>query len=961
MDNRTLEREKQTLKYWQDNQIFQKSLKKKSPKGDYVFYDGPPFATGTPHYGHIVASLMKDAVPRFWTMNGYHVARRWGWDCHGLPVENLIEKELKIESKKQIEEEVSVCGFNEACKLSVMRYAQVWKDFIPKIGRWVDMDDDYKTMDPHYMESIWWVFKTLFDKGLIYEGYKSMHICPRCDTTLSNFEVTQGYKDIKDLSVIAKFELKDKPGTFVLAWTTTPWTLPGNVALAVGKDIDYVCLEIPVGFNPSEYDMDLEIEPGNYIFSEESAKNNNSDKLHKLHFLTYQDNINSKKFKGSDLIGKKYQPLFDYYLNADLANKENIYTIQAADFVSTEDGTGVVHIAPGFGQDDLNLGIEKKLPTILHVNPQGQFKAEVKDFAGLNVKPKDDVSAADKKVIEYLKDKKLLFAVEEYEHSYPHCWRCDTPLLNYATSSWFVKVTDIKKDLIKNNKKVSWTPAHLRDGRFGKWLENATDWAISRQRYWGAPLPVWKCDCGQIITVGSIKELEELSGNEVKDLHKHIVDEIKIKCDKCGQEAKRIPDVLDCWFESGSMPYAQVHYPFENKKWFEENFPAEFIAEGVDQTRGWFYTLMVLSTALFNKPAFENVIVNGIVLAEDGQKMSKRLKNYPEPDLIVDKYGADALRYYLLTSPVMEAETLNFSEEGVKEALQKLIMLSGNVLSFYKMYEQGNKIKVLDSKNILDKWILAKLNQLIFEVTQNMEKYDLVRSARPLQDFVNELSTWYLRRSRDRFKDGDEPGINTLGFVLREFAKVSAPFVPFLAEHLYQSVCDDFESVHLEQWPKANKKLIDEKLLAEMELTRQIVEKGLAARANAGIKIRQPLSFYATNLTKSLDKELVELIKDELNVKEIKFGKEEKLDLEITEELKQEGLVREVVRQINQKRKDLSLTVNDKVPVYQVGLDELFAKYGEQIKKLSGASEIINQEIPEMKDIEGGKIGIKIN
>lgn len=965
MDNRTLEREKQTLKYWQDNQIFQKSLKKKSPKGDYVFYDGPPFATGTPHYGHIVASLMKDAVPRFWTMNGYHVARRWGWDCHGLPVENLIEKELKIESKKQIEEEVSVCGFNEACKLSVMRYAQVWKDFIPKIGRWVDMEDDYKTMDPHYMESIWWVFKTLFDKGLIYEGYKSMHICPRCDTTLSNFEVTQGYKDVTDLAVTAKFELVDEPGTFVLAWTTTPWTLPGNVALAVGKDIDYSIWKITdLSTNKSEkviFASDLVNKIlGNDIFFD--GKNFSGKVVSGI----LGSGIN-KEFEligrviGKDLTNKKYQPLFDYFINADLKNKENIYTIQTADFVSTEDGTGVVHIAPGFGQDDLNLGKEKNLPTILHVNPQGQFISEVRDFAGLSVKPLGDTQKTDVEIIKYLAVKNLLFAKEKYTHSYPHCWRCDTPLLNYATSSWFVKVTDIKKDLIKNNKKVSWTPAHLRDGRFGKWLENATDWAISRQRYWGAPLPVWKCDCGQIITVGSIKELEELSGNEVKDLHKHIVDEIKIKCDKCGQEAKRIPDVLDCWFESGSMPYAQVHYPFENKKWFEENFPAEFIAEGVDQTRGWFYTLMVLSTALFNKPAFENVIVNGIVLAEDGQKMSKRLKNYPEPDLIVDKYGADALRYYLLTSPVMEAETLNFSEEGVKEALQKLIMLSGNVLSFYKMYEQSNEIKALDSKNILDKWILAKLNQLMFEVTQNMEKYDLVRSARPLQDFVNELSTWYLRRSRDRFKDGDEPGINTLGFVLREFAKVSAPFVPFLAEHLYQSVCDDFESVHLEQWPKANKKLIDEKLLAEMELTRQIVEKGLAARANAGIKIRQPLSFYATNLTKSLDKELVELIKDELNVKEIKFGKEEKLDLEITEELKQEGLVREVVRQINQKRKDLSLTVNDKVPVYQVGLDELFAKHGEQIMRVSGGSEIINQEIPEMKDIEGGKIGIKIN
>lgn len=935
MNSKFSEKEAEILKFWQDNKIFEKSLEKDSPKGDYVFYDGPPFATGTPHYGHIVASLMKDVVPRFWTMNGYHVGRKWGWDTHGLPIENLIEKEKGISSKKDIEEKIGVKAFNESCYASVMKYADVWKSFIPRMGRWVDMKNDYKTMDLTYMESIWWVFKTMYDKGLIYEGYKSMHICPRCETTLSQSEVTEGYKDVTDLSVIAKFELIDEPGTFVLAWTTTPWTLPGNVALAIGEKIEYI---------------KVESDGVKYILAKE-----NLEKI--FTGIKYEE---ADKIKAKNLIGKKYKPLFDYFINQNLKNKENLYTIQSANFVTVEDGTGVVHIAPGFGEDDMNLGQDKNLPTILHVNMDGTFTSEVKDFSGQQVKPSEDTQATDKKIVEYLKKKGLVFSSEEFTHSYPFCWRCETPLLNYSTSSWFVNVTKIKDKALKFAKEIYWFPEHLKAGRFGKWLEGAKDWSISRQRFWGSVIPVWRCECGNDMVFGSIAELENASGQKITDLHKHIVDEIDVKCQKCGKAAKRIPDVLDCWFESGSMPYAQVHYPFENKDWFKDNFPAEFIAEGVDQTRAWFYYLHIIATAIMGKPAFKNVIANGIVLAQDGKKMSKRLKNYPEPDLIIDQYGADAMRYYLLTSPVMAAETLNFSESGVKEALQKNIMLIGNVLSFYLMYKnEDSGSKIPNSKNILDKWILAKLNQLNSEITDRMKEYDLVKATRPIGEFINELSTWYLRRSRERFKSKDLEGINTLGYVLLEFSKLIAPFIPFTAEDIYKKIGGAKESVHLEDWPKANKKLIDEKLIDQMYLARQIVEKGLAARAAAGIKIRQPLASYTTNLTKKLDKEISDIINDELNIKELNFSEKDHLDIEITSELKQEGIARELIRHINQLRKDQGLTIKDKIILYQQGLNEVFDKFGEEIKKATLTSEIKNESANEMNDVQDGKIAIE--
>ncbi len=988
--------EEEVLNFWEKNKIFEQSLDKESPQGDYIFYDGPPFATGLPHYGHFVASIMKDAVPRYWAMKGYHVDRRWGWDCHGLPVENLAEKEKGLKNRQDIEK-LGVDNFNEYCESIVMRYANEWKAIIRRLGRWVDMENDYKTMNPDYMESIWWVFKALWEKNLIYKGYKPMHICPRCGTTLSNFEVGQGYKDIKDLSATVKFELEEEPGTYLLAWTTTPWTLIGNVALAVNKDVDYIKVRI----KKIEGNLKINIKEGEtYIFAKELTEkiwggnlgvieeSKTGDKV-----INLPNGINIffeevANFYGKELVGKKYKPLFNYYSSdKNLENKENGWKIYAEDFVTTEEGTGIVHIAPAFGEDDMNLGQKYDLPFIQHVDMFGKFKPEVKDFANMEVKPKEDHMATDVEVIKYLAHHNLLFSKEKYEHSYPHCWRCETPLLNYAADSWFVKVTDIKKDLIKNNKNINWIPEHVKEGRFGKWLEQVRDWAISRNRYWGAPLPVWECEkCGERKVIGTRKELEEASGQKINDLHKQFVDKIVLPC-SCGGEMHRIEEVLDCWFESGSMPYAQMSYTGKPLKNFDPvngvNFPAQFIAEGIDQTRGWFYTLLVLSTALFNKEAFKNVIVNGIVLAEDGQKMSKSKGNYPDATLLFDKYGADALRLYLLSSPVMTAENINFSEEQVLEVYRKNIMLLWNVYKFYKMFAEGVEVNyniVPDSDNVLDQWIVVRLNQLTNEITESMDNYNLPKATRPITDFIDDLSTWYIRRSRDRFKSNDKKdkklALATTNYVLTELAKLMAPFTPFMAENLWQKVTgNNFKnknkSVHLESWPKAGN--IDEKILQEMEQIRKIIELGLAKRDEARIKVRQPLNELRI-MNYELDKKYEDLIKDELNVKNVVSKKgngnlEVELDTKITPKLKQEGIKREIVRFINALRKNAGFTINDKVIVYyetaKEDIKKSIQKYGNDIMKETLALELSENihEADEIKDvkIEGEKmrLGIK--
>ncbi len=942
--------EEQVSQFWQTAQIFQQSLTQEAPKGEYVFYDGPPFATGLPHYGHLVGSIIKDVIPRYQTMGGYRVERKWGWDCHGLPIENIVEKELGTKSKKEIEE-LGISKFNDLCRTRVSTYMDEWRETIDLLGRWVDMDNPYRTMDLPYMESVWWALKDLWNKDLIYRDYRSMHICPHCETTLSQSEVAEGYQTIKDLSATAKFELIDEPGVFVLAWTTTPWTLIGNVALAVGADIDYVRILV---------------DDHHYILAQERLALVLEGKEYQV----------EASFKGKDLVGKAYQPLFDYYSQDEtLPNRAQGWKIYAADFVTTEEGTGVVHIAPAFGEDDMKLGRDHQLPFVQHVNFDGTFKSEVKDFVGLNVKPAADHMATDVEIIKNLAGRSLLFAKAKYEHSYPHCWRCDTPLLNYATSSWFVSLTKLKPALLETAKGINWSPDHIKEGRFGNWLEGARDWSISRQRFWASAIPIWQCTNGHYHMVGSVAELEELSGvTGIDDIHKDKVDVIQFSCPECGETMTRIPDVLDCWFESGSMPFAQLHYPFENKEKFENNFPAQFIAEGVDQTRAWFYYTHVLAGGLKQTRAFDNVIVNGIVLAEDGKKMSKRLKNYPDPNVLIRQYGADALRAYLLSSSVMQAENLNFSEKGVAEALRKNVMVLWNVYKFYEMYAENvvGPIQVPVAVRVIDRWILSKLNLLRQEVTANMESYNLPKAMRPITDFIDELSTWYLRRSRDRFKEEGEDKemvLAVLRYVLAELAKIMAPFTPFIAESLWQRVSgfnfqNQHESVHLETWPlPAEHTQADEEVLVKMEAVRRIVESGLAKRDEAGIKIRQMLSaVMVSSLPLELNREYEDLITEELNVQRLTWTSAAEtlvveLDTVITPELQQEGWKREFIRLINNRRKDLNLNLADRTKVIIGGADaeikELLTAKGEEIKNAT-----LSLELEEREELDDSLVAV---
>ncbi|MBU4347042.1 isoleucine--tRNA ligase [Patescibacteria group bacterium] len=973
--------EEEVLNFWDKSKTFEKSVKKEAPHGpsnsagkDYFFYDGPPFATGTPHYGHIVGNVMKDVVPRYWTMKGYRVERRWGWDCHGLPIENIVEKEMGSKAKKDIED-LGVDKFNELCRAKVLGYVDEWKKVIGRLGRWADMENSYKTMDLDFMESVWWVFKELYDKGLIYEGYRSMHVCPRCETTLSQSEVAEGYKDIKDLSCVVKFEianprqldanLRQDDKVYVLAWTTTPWTLIGNVALAMGEKIDYVLAGIR--------NQELGIREY-YILAKERVGEILKDKEYEI----------IKELKGKDLVGLEYKSLFDYYAKDEKSeNRKNGWKIYPANFVTTEEGTGVVHIAPAFGEDDMNLGKKHNLPFIQHVGMDGVIKKEAGEFAGMSVKPADDHTKTDVEIIKYLAYKGLLFAKEKYEHSYPHCWRCETPLINYATSSWFVNIEKIKKQMLKTAKEISWSPKHIKEGRFGNWLESARDWSISRQRFWASVMPIWKCEkCGEMKVIGSVKELEKLSGEKITDIHKHIVDKITFKCEKCAGEMRRIPDVLDTWFDSGSMPYAQMHYPFDpdsissqysdnygagNKEKIvtlcpPKGFPAQFIAEGIDQTRCWFYYLHAIASGITGKPAYKNVIVNGIVLAEDGKKMAKKLNNYPDPMFVFDQYGADALRYYLLTSPVMLAENLNFSEKGVEEALRKVGMILWNVYKFYEMYAESPLTPLAKGGEVgssaLDKWINARLKQLIKEVTENMDNYNLPKATRPIGEFINDLSTWYLRRSRDRFKGDNEEdknaALSTMKYVLIELAKVMAPFTPFIAEQLWQKVSgndfkDENKSVHLESWPTVESGIMNQEsgIITEMEGVRKIVELGLAKRDEAGIKVRQPLNkFSIFNFQFSII-EYEDLIKDELNIKDIKIEKDKgelrvELDTKITPELKQEGIKRELVRFINGLRKEAGMTIKDRAIVFYETDSDIIKKAVDKYAK-----EIMNDTLSE--------------
>ncbi|MFH1631812.1 MAG: isoleucine--tRNA ligase [bacterium] len=936
------QQEHDVLAFWDEHECFKKSVEAR-PKGKpYVFYDGPPFATGLPHYGHIVASVMKDVVPRFWTMKGHRVERVWGWDCHGLPIENIVEKKFDLGSRQDIEK-FGIDKFNNSCHKEVMTYAEEWKSVIRRLGRWIDMENAYKTMDVEFMESVWWVFRSLWDKDMIYEGRKAMHICPRCETVLSNFEVTQGYLDVTDISVFPTFEITsgDFKGMHAVAWTTTPWTLPGNVLLAVKPDLTYAIVEC---------------EGKTYI----TAK-----KLMDEAFEGKEREV-KKTIKGSDLVGATYEPLFPFF-----KDHAGGFRIVAADFVTTEDGTGIVHIAPGFGEDDMALGRTEEVESIVHVKMNGRFVPEVADPLTLDgydvkdrmVKEKENPQAVDIEILKYLAHEGKLLRKGKVTHSYPHCWRCDTPLLNYSASSWFMRVTDIKDKLVSTNREIHWVPEHIKLGRFGKCLEGARDWAISRSRYWGAPLPVWRSEDGDLICVGSREELEKLSGQKIDDLHKHVIDKIVIKKD--GKEYRRIPEVLDCWFESGSMPYAQLHYPFENEHKFEQGFPAEFIAEGQDQTRGWFYTLHVLSNALFQMPAFKNVIVNGIVLAEDGKKMSKRLQNYPDPMEVMEKHGSDAVRYYLMSSPVVRAENIRFTEKEVEEVSKKFINILQNVLSFYQIYAEHDDGRAPKLKNVLDKWIVSRLNETLEAETKAMEAYDIQAAARVLQPFVTDLSTWYIRRSRDRMKveGGDKlEALATMRVVLDTFAKMIAPFMPFLGEIVYQGVDGGFlgkkgrVSVHLEDWPEAGE--IDKDALDEMGQARAVVSRALEIREEAGRAVRQPLETMTISVPSGkISAEYQKVILDEVNIKSASVSKGDlnvEIDLELTPELVREGMARDITRNVNQLRKDAGLTVQDSIDLKLWSPSDevktMFEEHGDALKVGALAGSITFEQDDSLKN-----------
>lgn len=1200
--------EHEMLAFWEKEDIFEKSVEQRKGKPKYVFFDGPPFANGLPHYGHILANALKDAVTRYWTMRRYYVPRVNGWDCHGLPVEYEIEKKLKLTGRKDIEK-MGVARFNTECRKSVFRYTEEWEKLLKRIGRWVDFEHSYATLENHYMESIWWVFKKIWEKGMVYQGLKSMHICPRCETPLSNFEVTLGYKEVVDLATIVKFHITDtaflekickgKPTSFV-AWTTTPWSIPTTMGLAVGPTFEYSLVNIG----------------DEQIICSKNRIDYVTQHLSKGSFETIL------ALQGKDIVGLRYNHPFSQYKNhPEVKNNPRVWKTYAKEYVSVEDGTGIVTINGAFGEIDMQSAKESNLPIIVNVRMDGTYTEEMAEFAGMHVKDQN----LDHKIATFLEKRGALLRKEPTKHSYPHCWRCDTPLLNYTTQSWFIRVTQIKENILKNNKKIHWMPEHIQSGRFGKWLDGARDWNISRNRFWGCPIPVWQCECGNQKCVGSLKELREngtpgntfifirhgeaeqnvkkilnsdpkqiyhltekgrqqggetsaklktekvdmlfsspfaraketaeiigrelglevqfdqhlrehgmgpfngktdkeflaqfasleeryakkipggesfqevetrsaqfidffnrkysgktfvlvTHGNVIRgalhalgeknlkevfgsisdfggitkiycgklpkreaelDLHKPYIDEIKFQCEKCGMEMARIPEVLDCWFESGAMPYAQLHYPFENKKEFEDNFPAHFIAEGLDQTRGWFYTLHVLASILFDEPAFKNCIVNGILLAADGEKLSKRKKNYPDPNKLFETHGVDSTRMFLYTSTAPLAEDVRFSEKHVEEIVKQFTLTLWNTYSFFVTYaniDKWERSKINNQKSIinnkLDSWILSELHALIHEMTQAMDGYNLTKATRPLLSFVDNLSNWYVRRSRRRFwksenDDDKNAAYTTLYTILLTVSKLIAPFMPFTADAIYKNLTNE-QSVHLTDWPNSDKKLINPKLNEEIHSIRTIVSLALKLRAKNNIKVRQPLALLHIALPRRILQKTVEnyrdVILEELNVKDMKFEKEGKiatlsvtpdarkigprfgpntqliinackkgdftlnadgsvaipskgkakfvlgteeisigykgtpgfevesnegilvsLDTKVTKELKEEGVVREIIRYIQELRKKAGYSISDRIYVFIAGpksVEEAVTRFADMIERETLAIEL---------------------
>ncbi|MCL1935358.1 MAG: isoleucine--tRNA ligase [Defluviitaleaceae bacterium] len=843
-------REMDILDFWDKNKIFKKSIENSKGKKSFTFYDGPPTANGKPHIGHIHTRAIKDLIPRYKTMKGYNVLRKAGWDTHGLPVELGVEKELKISGKPEIEK-YGVEKFIKKCKESVWQYEQEWKEVSKRVGFWLDMENPYITYDNSYIESVWWALEQIWNKDLIYKGHKVLPYCPRCGTGLSTHEVAQGYKDIEEDSIIVKFKLKNEKNTYLLAWTTTPWTLPSNVAACVHPTEDYAKVK-----------KDDNI----YILAKALVEK------------IFGENTNIiETVKGIDLEYTEYEPLFNF-VNVT----EKCFFVTCDTYVSLSDGTGIVHTAPAFGEDDSRIAKKYNLPFIQLVNEQGGFLENVTPWVGIFVKD------ADPSIIKHLQSEDKIFEVQRIKHSYPHCWRCNSPLLYYAREAWYISMTKLRDELVANNNTVNWMPDNVKEGRFGNFLQNVLDWGLSRERYWGTPLPIWECECGYKDLVGSVEKLEKLSGRDLKelDLHKPNIDNVILKCEKCNGNMKRVPDVIDCWFDSGSMPFAQFHYPFENKDLFDENHPADFISEGIDQTRGWFYSLMAISTAVFGKSPYKNVIVMGHTLDKNGKKMSKSLGNVVDPKDALPKYGADAVRWYFYaaSSPWLSSR---FFEDAVLEYKSKYLGTLWNTYAFYVLYANidnfnptEHKLKV-DKLNIMDKWILSKLHSLIENLDNFMENYKVYESTNILIEFVDNLSNWYVRRSRERFwgSEMSEDKINaymTLYTVIKTLILLTAPFTPFISEEIYQNIVVGIDknspiSVHLCDFPIVQKELIDKDLEKDMDIVYNIVVLGRSARNSSGMKNRQPLQNIYVKYDSTLENNLIHIIKDELNIKKLHF------------------------------------------------------------------------------------------
>ena len=879
-----VEREKKVEEFWKENDIFKKSMDSRKEGETYTFYDGPPTANGKPHIGHVLTRVIKDMIPRYQTMKGKMVPRKAGWDTHGLPVELEVEKLLGLDGKEQIEE-YGLEPFVKQCKESVWKYKGMWEEFSGVVGFWADMDDPYVTYDNNFIESEWWALKTIWDKGLLYKGHKIVPYCPRCGTPLSSHEVAQGYKDVKEKSAIAKFKVAGTEDEYILAWTTTPWTLPSNVALCVNPNETYVKIKVQVNEKNDvvkEGEEDTAVATEYYIMAEALLDSVIDGKYEVVETYT-----------GTDLEYKQYVPLFDYAFNkADgtvgdpgdrtMVNKKKAFYVVCDTYVTLTDGTGVVHIAPAFGEDDAKVGRKYDLPFVQLVDEKGEMKPEVTDMAGVFCKKADEL------VFKSLAAKKLLFKALKFEHSYPFCWRCDTPLIYYARESWFIKMTDVKDDLIANNKTINWIPETIGKGRFGDWLENVQDWGVSRNRYWGTPLNIWECECGCQHSIGSIEELKSMSDNcpDEIELHRPYIDAVTIKCPDCGKEMHRVPEVIDCWFDSGSMPFAQHHYPFENKDLFEKQFPADFISEAVDQTRGWFYSLLAISTLLFNKAPYKNVIVLGHVQDKEGKKMSKSKGNAVDPMEALTKFGADAIRWYFYINSAPWLPN-RFYEEAVTEGQRKFMGTLWNTYAFFVLYAEIDQFDATkytleyDKLTVMDKWLLSKLNTVVKTVDYDLANYKIPEAAKALQEFVDEMSNWYVRRGRERFwaKGMEQDKINaymTLYTALVTISKAAAPMIPFMTEDIYQNLVrsldkDAPESVHLCDFPEVNEAWIDEKLEADMEEVLNVVVLGRACRNTANIKNRQPIGKMYVKAENELSDFYTQIIEEELNVKEVCF------------------------------------------------------------------------------------------